>query len=78
MLPNGNLRIEGNKTVTVNNEMQIVKLSGVIRPTDVSPGNLVDSKNILNARIAYIGEGVISDKQQQGWLVRALDQVWPF
>ena len=78
VLPNGNLRIEGTKTVTVNNEMQIVKLSGIVRPSDVSPRNLVDSKNILNARIAYIGEGVISDKQQQGWLVKALDQVWPF
>jgi flagellar L-ring protein precursor FlgH len=78
VLPNGNLRIEGNKTVTVNNEMQIVKLSGIVRQADVSPRNIVDSKNILNARIAYVGEGVISDKQQQGWLVRALDQVWPF
>lgn len=78
MLPNGNLRIEGNKTVTVNNEMQIVKLSGIVRQADVSPRNLVDSKNILNARIAYVGEGVISDKQQQGWLVRGLDKVWPF
>lgn len=78
VLPNGNLRIEGNKTVTVNSEMQIVKLSGIVRPADVSPRNMVDSKNILNARIAYVGEGVISDKQQQGWLVRALDQVWPF
>ncbi|MCW8859518.1 MAG: flagellar basal body L-ring protein FlgH [Deltaproteobacteria bacterium] len=78
VLPNGNLKIEGNKTVTVNNEMQIVKLNGIVRSADVSPNNIVDSKNILNARIAYIGEGVISDKQQQGWLVRALDQVWPF
>ena len=78
VLPNGNLRIDGNKTVTVNNEMQIVKLSGIVRPADVSPRNIVDSKNILNARIAYVGEGVISDKQQQGWLVQALDQVWPF
>ncbi len=78
VLPNGNLRIEGTKTVTVNNEMQIVKLSGIVRPADVSPGNIVDSKNILNARIAYVGEGVISDKQQQGWLVRGLDAVWPF
>lgn len=78
VLPNGNLKIEGNKTVTVNNEMQIVKLSGIVRSADVSPGNIVDSKNILNARIAYVGEGVISDKQQQGWLVRALDQIWPF
>ncbi len=78
VLPNGNLRLEGNKTVTVNSETQIVKLTGTVRPADVSPRNLVDSKNILNARIAYVGEGVISDKQQQGWLVRALDQVWPF
>jgi len=78
VLPNGNLRIEGNKTVTVNSETQIVKLTGTVRQSDVSPRNLVDSKNILNARIAYVGEGVISDKQQQGWLVRALDQVWPF
>ncbi len=78
VLPNGNLRIEGNKTVTVNSETQIVKLSGIVRPSDISPRNLVDSKNILNARIAYVGEGVISDKQQQGWLVRGLDQIWPF
>lgn len=78
ILPNGNLRIEGNKTVTVNREMQIVMLSGIIRPSDVSPLNRVDSQNVLNARISYAGKGVISDKQQQGWLVRALDQVWPF
>ncbi|NOY13722.1 MAG: flagellar basal body L-ring protein FlgH [Deltaproteobacteria bacterium] len=78
VLPNGNLRIEGNKTVTVNSETQIVTLSGIVRQPDVSPRNIVDSKNILNARIAYVGDGVISDKQQQGWLVRALDQVWPF
>ena len=78
ILPNGNLRIEGNKTVTVNREMQIVTLSGIIRPSDVSPRNQVDSQNVLNARISYAGKGVISDKQQQGWLVRALDQVWPF
>lgn len=78
VLPNGNLRIEGNKTVTVNNETQIVKLSGTVRPADVSPRNLVDSKNVLNARIAYVGKGVLSDKQHQGWLVQALDKVWPF
>ena len=78
VLPNGNLRLEGNKTVTVNSETQIVKLTGIVRPSDVSPGNIVNSQNVLNARIAYVGEGVISDKQQQGWLVRGLDKVWPF
>ncbi len=78
VMPNGNLRIEGNKTVTVNSEMQIVTLTGIVRSSDITPGNLVDSADVLNARIAYVGKGVISDKQQQGWLVRGLDAVWPF
>ncbi len=76
--PNGNLRISGAKTVTVNNEKQIVKLTGIVRPADISAQNVVDSQNILDARIAYTGKGVISDKQKQGWLVRILDFVWPF
>jgi flagellar L-ring protein precursor FlgH len=76
--PNGNLRIAGNKTVTVNNEMQIVKLTGIVRETDISPANIIDSKNILNARIYYSGQGVISDRQQPGWLMRSLTAVWPF
>ncbi|MCF6178515.1 MAG: flagellar basal body L-ring protein FlgH [Geopsychrobacter sp.] len=76
--PNGNLRISGNKTITVNNEMQIVKLTGIVRETDISPNNVINSKNILNARIYYSGQGVLSDKQKPGWLLRSLDAVWPF
>ncbi len=78
VLPNGNLRIEGSKQVTVNNERQIIKLAGVVRQPDVSARNVVDSKNILDARITYTGKGVISDKQKQGWMVRILDNIWPF
>jgi flagellar L-ring protein precursor FlgH len=78
VLPNGNLVISGSKTVTVNREQQLIRLSGIVRQADISPQNLVDSKNILDARIAYTGKGVISDKQGQGWLVRILENVWPF
>lgn len=76
--PNGNLRITGAKTVTVNSEKQIVKLTGIVRPSDISAQNVIDSQNILDARIAYTGKGVVSDKQQQGWLMRVVDNVWPF
>ncbi len=78
VLPNGNLRINGGKTVAVNNENQIIRLSGVVRQEDISPQNLVDSKHILDADIEYTGKGIISDKQKPGWLVRLLDNVWPF
>jgi flagellar L-ring protein precursor FlgH len=78
VLPNGNMRIAGGKTVTVNNEDQIIRLAGIIRPVDISPANVVDSQHILDANIEYTGNGVISDKQKPGWMVRILDNVWPF
>lgn len=78
VLPNGNLRIEGNKAVTVNNETQYIQLNGLVRQSDITSGNVIDSKFILDSRIAYTGKGVISDKQKPGWMTRALDNIWPF
>jgi flagellar L-ring protein precursor FlgH len=74
----GNLRIEGTKTVRVNNEDQIIKLSGIIRPADITEYNTIDSQYILDARIEYSGDGIISEKQRPGWLARLMDVAWPF
>lgn len=76
--PNGNLKIRGGKEVRVNNEVQIIYMTGIIRPVDILANNTIDSKNVLNARISYTGKGAISDKQKPGWLMRAVDNVWPF
>ncbi len=75
---NGNLRIEGSKTVRVNNEDQIIRLTGAVRPDDIEANNIVDSKYVLDARIEYTGDGVISENQRPGWLARVLGVVWPF
>jgi len=76
--PNGNLKIRGGKSVAVNNENQIIYLTGIIRPFDVTAENTVDSGNILNAQITYTGKGTLSDKQNPGWLMRIFDNTWPF
>ncbi len=76
--PNGNMKIRGGKSVVVNNENQIIYLTGIIRPYDISAANEVDSSKILNAQIAYTGKGIISDKQRPGWLTRIVDRLWPF
>ncbi len=76
--PNGNLKIRGGKSVTVNNENQIIYLTGIVRSYDVTAGNTVDSSNILNAQITYTGKGSLSDKQKPGWLMRIFDNTWPF
>jgi flagellar L-ring protein precursor FlgH len=76
--PNGNFMIRGGKEVLVNEETQIIYLTGIIRPVDITAANTVDSSKILNARISYTGKGVVSDKQRVGWLTRIFDTIWPF
>ena len=76
--PNGSLYIMGTREIRVNSETQIIALSGLIRPTDISPDNTMLSSNIADLKIDYLGTGAISDKQRPGWLSRAADFVWPF
>jgi flagellar L-ring protein precursor FlgH len=76
--PNGQLKIRGGKEVMVNNEVQIIYLTGIVRPVDITSNNTISSTKILNARISYTGKGAISDKQQPGWAMRMLDYAWPF
>jgi flagellar L-ring protein precursor FlgH len=78
VLPNGNLVIAGTRRVKVNNEDQVIVLSGVVRPADISPDNVVLSSYVADARIEYYGRGVLAEKQHPGWLARIVDLVWPF
>jgi flagellar L-ring protein precursor FlgH len=78
VLPNGNMLIEGRRSVQVNNEDQIIVLTGLVRPRDITFNNLVNSTLIADARISYSGNGIISDRQQPGWLMGLVDKVWPF
>lgn len=78
VFPNGNMKIRGGKSVTVNNENQIIYLTGIVRLHDVTANNTIDSGNILNAQISYTGKGALSDKQKPGWLMRIFDNTWPF
>lgn len=77
-LPNGNMEIEAKRTVSVNNENQVMVLHGVIRPEDVSGVNTILSSQIAQARIEYYGEGVVSEKQSPGWMHKVIDHLWPF
>ena len=75
---NGNFMIEGKRSVKINQEEQLMILTGVIRPSDVNYDNTINSSLIANASITYSGDGVIAEEQRVGWLYRALSYVWPF
>lgn len=78
VLPNGNLLVKGSRELRVNGETQYIVLSATVRPADVTTKNTVTSDQLADAKIHYTGRGVLSDKQQPGWLARLLDHVWPF
>jgi flagellar L-ring protein precursor FlgH len=62
----------------VNKETQYIAVSGIVRPKDIDADNRVKSTYLADARIEYYGQGTLGDKQQPGWLSRALDRIWPF
>ncbi len=78
ILPSGNFKIEGRRSVTVNNEEQIMVLRGIVRPQDINFDNTILSQWIADASISLTGEGVVADEQRKGWLSRILSKVWPF
>jgi flagellar L-ring protein precursor FlgH len=76
VLDNGNLVIEGNKVVEVNEEKGIIKISGMIRPLDIQQNNIVYSSSIADAQITYSGKGVANTAQRPGILARIMN--WLF
>jgi flagellar L-ring protein precursor FlgH len=77
-LPNGDLFLEGTKVVLINNEEYHLYVSGLVRPTDISPDNSVASTRIADAQVEFTGRGDLADQQRKGWLVRMLDTMNPF
>ena len=78
VLPTGILRIEGKKIVAVNDEEQIMMLSGLVRLRDINSANEVDSSKVANMRIDYFGKGTLDEAQTPPWGTRLIRTLWPF
>ncbi|MFQ3574768.1 MAG: flagellar basal body L-ring protein FlgH, partial [Thermodesulfovibrionales bacterium] len=78
VLPNGNLVIESRKEILANNEKEILVFRGIVNPDNISANNTVQSQYVADAQIYLVGDGVLSDKQSQGWFTRFIDSIWPF
>lgn len=73
VLPNGDLKLAGEQTLTVNEEQHKVSLEGRVRPQDVSGDNVVLSTRLADAHIEYLGDGDLSERQKRGWWRKLLD-----
>jgi flagellar L-ring protein precursor FlgH len=78
VLPSGNYVVEGTRYVEVNDEKQLMEVTGEIRPDDISSENIVMSSRVANARIKMTGTGPASESAKVGILTRVLSWLWIF
>ena len=76
--PNGTMLVRGEKQLRINRGHEFIRLSGIVRPADISPDNRVASTRVADANIDYIGRGEIARASRQGWLQRFFSIVSPF
>lgn len=76
VLPNGDLYVEGVREVQVNGDRQVIVITGVVRPFDVRPGNVVFSPSVGQMQIRYFGRGFMKDSLSPGWLARILNKIF--
>ena len=74
---NGNLEILGQKKLTLNNGDEYIRVSGIVRPRDISSDNVVPSDRIANADIDYVGAGDTAASGKKGWYSKFLETVSP-
>ncbi|HSW24916.1 MAG TPA: flagellar basal body L-ring protein FlgH, partial [Burkholderiaceae bacterium] len=73
VLPNGELRVGGEQVLVVNGERHHVSLEGRVRPQDLTDGNVVLSTRLADARITYVGEGDLTERQKRSLWRSVLD-----
>ena len=78
VLPNGNLVIEGSRDITMDREHKRIRISGIVRPRDISTLNTVSSMKVAQARISYEGTGPLTQATNRNWFDTLLDFLWPF
>lgn len=79
VLPNGLLKIRGEKWLTLNQGDEYIRLSGLVRSEDIADNNTIQSSKIADARISYGATGDFDDTNRMGWGSKVFNsEWWPF
>ncbi len=73
VLPNGDLSISGSQSLNINGEKTHIRLSGRVRPADISSTNSVLSSNLADAVIEYQGRGFTTNAAKPGLVTRVFN-----
>jgi flagellar L-ring protein FlgH len=77
VLPNGHLLVAGEKQIGVNQNIDVLRFSGLVDPRAIQSGNSVPSAAIANVRLEQRGRGAAAEAQAMGWLQRIFNNILP-
>ena len=66
----GSFELAGEQRIKLNNEEQLIRVSGIVRPEDVSEQNMVISTRMAELKIDFIGDGLLTKSEKPGILTR--------
>lgn len=72
LLPNGNLMVQGKKTIVNGTERVDFLVSGVVDPRWIDQKGQVNSKNVANLQFALAGKGSVTRAGNEGIINRAV------
>jgi flagellar L-ring protein precursor FlgH len=79
VLPNGYLRVRGEKRIGMNSGNEYVRLSGIVRPADIDNTNSIASTRVADATLEYKGDGQVADASVMGWMAKFfISSLMPF
>jgi len=78
VLPNGLLAVRAYKRMELSRGAQVVRVQGLVRPSDIQPDNTIRSRRLADAEISFAAKGELADASHSGWMNRALLKIWPF
>jgi len=79
VLTNGNLVVQGEKWININQGDEYIRLRGIVRTSDINTDNTISSERVANAQIEYSGRGTFADSNEPGWLTKFFNSKWmPF
>ncbi len=78
VLPNGNMRVAGEKQVTIRHSNEYVRFSGVVSPVDISATNSVPSTKVADVHLEYKGATNLDASDVSSMFARIFTTVLPF
>lgn len=79
VLPNGYLRVRGEKRISMTGGNEYIRVAGIVRPEDINTSNEIDSTRIADATLVYVGDGQVAKAATMGWLAKFfISALFPF